>query len=179
MAIQPAMLLYLDNDANVKGAPNQNFARELMELFLLGVGNYTEADIIASAQAWTGHGIDTTIRNYKFDPTEHDNTNKTFFGTTKNWNGPDIITEILTNPTKKVIAAKFITTKLWSFFAYPNPSDTLVSTLANVFTSSNWNIKSLRAGDVPARRVLVHHRPPGPGPQPRRVRGEHHAGRRV
>ncbi|MEZ5249063.1 MAG: DUF1800 family protein [Ilumatobacteraceae bacterium] len=55
MALQPAMLIYLSNGVNVKGAPNQNFARELMELFTLGVGNYTEDDVAAAARAWTGH----------------------------------------------------------------------------------------------------------------------------
>ena len=143
MAIQPAMLAYLDNDANVKGAPNQNFARELMELFLLGVGNYSEDDVIASARAWTGHGIDAATQAYTFTPAEHDTDPKTFFGTTKNWDGPDIITEILTNPAKRLISARFIAKKLWSYFAYPNPDDTIVTALANSFVASGLNIRSL------------------------------------
>ena len=60
MAIEPAMLVYLDNTENRKGAPNQNFARELMELFTLGIGNYSEADVEAAAKAWTGYGVDWT-----------------------------------------------------------------------------------------------------------------------
>ena len=143
MAIQPAMLSYLDNDANVKGAPNQNFARELMELFLLGVGNYTEDDIIASARAWTGHGISDVTKAYKFNGMQHDYQNKTFFGTTKAWDGPDIISEILTNTTKRVIVARFITRKLWTFFAYANPSDTIVNTLAATFWTSGFSIAAL------------------------------------
>ena len=142
IAVQPAMLSYLDNDANVKGAPNQNFARELMELFLLGVGNYSEDDIIASARAWTGHGLNAS-RLYYFNPAEHDNGDKTFFGTTKNWNGPDIITEILNHPTKRVIAARFITRKLWTFFAYPQPADAIVNPLADALINSGFNIKVL------------------------------------
>ena len=60
MAIQPAMLRYLDNADNRKNSPNQNFGRELLELFLLGVGNYTEADVEAATSAWTGHGLNSS-----------------------------------------------------------------------------------------------------------------------
>ncbi len=143
MAIQPAMLSYLDNDANVKGAPNQNFARELMELFLLGVGNYSEDDVIASARAWTGHGINDNTKTYQFNGMQHDYELKTFFGTTKAWDGPEIIDEILTNTLKRVIAARFITRKLWTFFAYANPSDTIVNTLAATFWTSGFSITAL------------------------------------
>ncbi|MEI7548814.1 MAG: DUF1800 family protein, partial [Actinomycetota bacterium] len=140
MAIQPAMLVYLSNAGNVKGEPNQNFARELMELFTLGVGNYTEADVDASARAWTGHNADWPDYVYQFYPNRHDTGSKTFFGTTKNWNGPDIINEILRdNATKKVIAARFIAKKLWEFFAYVGPPDTIVNELATVFLNSTPN----------------------------------------
>ena len=79
----------------MKGSPNENFARELMELFTLGVGNYSEADVAAAARAWTGHNYDYPTATYLFRPTRHDTGNKTFFGTTKNWDGPEIINEIL------------------------------------------------------------------------------------
>ena len=68
MAIQPAMLRYLDNDQNRKSSPNQNFGRELLELFLLGVGNYTEADVEAATSAWTGHGIDGNTEPVRVPP---------------------------------------------------------------------------------------------------------------
>ena len=68
MAIDRAMLVYLSNAENVKGSPNQNFARELMELFTLGVGNYAEADVEASARAWTGHNADWPDYVYQFYP---------------------------------------------------------------------------------------------------------------
>ena len=68
MAIDPAMLVYLSNAENVKGSPNQNFARELMELFTLGVGNYTEDDVEAAARAWTGHNADWPEYVYQFKP---------------------------------------------------------------------------------------------------------------
>ena len=135
MSLQPAMLYYLDNLDNVASSPNQNFARELMELFTLGVGNYTEADVIAAARAWTGHGIDWPTRQYEFHSNEHDNTTKSFMGVTRNWNGPDIIDYILReNTTKKLVACKFLTRKLWEFFAYQNPPQTK-SNLPSRFTS--------------------------------------------
>ncbi len=144
MSLEPAMLVYLSNASNVKGSPNQNFARELMELFTLGIGNYTEADVDAAARAWTGHNYDYTNRVYWYRDTKHDHTQKTFFGTTKDWNGPDIVNEILRdNAGKKLIAARYITRKLWEHLAYIGPSDTLVNTLADVFLANDFELKPL------------------------------------
>ena len=144
MAIEPAMLLYLSNVNNVKGAPNENFARELMELFTLGVGNYAEEDVAASARAWTGHNYSSTTGTYLFRPTRHDTGLKTFFGTTKNWDGPDIIDEILRdNAGKKAIAARFITNKLWEFFAHPGAPPDVVSELADVFLANDLAVAPL------------------------------------
>ena len=88
------MLIYLDNDPNSKGSPNENFARELMELFTLGVNQYTQNDVVAAARAWTGHNVDydATPRVYRFYPDRHDTRPKTFMGETRNWDGPEIIT---------------------------------------------------------------------------------------
>ncbi|MGZ4679459.1 MAG: DUF1800 domain-containing protein [Ilumatobacteraceae bacterium] len=136
MAIDRAMLVYLSNAQNVKGAPNQNFARELMELFTLGVGNYTEADVEASARAWTGYNADWPAYQYQFYPNRHDNGLKTFFGTTAAWTGPQIIDEILlNNATKKQIAARYITKKLWEFLAHPNPPTAVLDAIAPVFAA--------------------------------------------
>jgi uncharacterized protein (DUF1800 family) len=144
MAVEPAMLVYLDNENNIAGAPNQNFARELMELFTLGVGNYTEEDVDAAARAWTGHNtMHWNDPRYIFRPEEHDAGNKTFFGTTKNWDGPDIIDEVLTNPTKRPVMARFISRKLWEFFAYQRPSTDIVDALATAFVNSNLSIVAL------------------------------------
>jgi uncharacterized protein (DUF1800 family) len=143
MSLQPAMLIWLDNGSNVAGAPNENFARELMELFTLSVNQYTQDDVVASARAWTGHVInrwDDPV--YVFKPDKHDNGDKTFFGVTKNWDGPDIVTEILTGQ-KKDIAARFIATKLWSFFAYPNPPAQLVQELADAYLAGGLDIRNL------------------------------------
>ena len=133
MALQPAMLIYLDNRENVESSPNQNFARELMELFTLGVGNYSEDDVTASARAWTGHGVDWQTDLYVFTAADHDSNPKTFMGQTRNWDGPDIINYLLQeNTATKLIACKFLTKKLWEFLAYQNPSPALVAQLAQV-----------------------------------------------
>lgn len=151
MALEPAMLVYLNNADNDKDAPNQNFARELMELFTLGVGNYTENDVVSAARAWTGHNADWPEYQYQFFPDRHDNGTKTFFGTTKNWNGPDIIDEILRdNPAKKQIAARFITKKLWEFFAHPGIPADVLDDLSATFLASDLNLRTL------VRALLLH-----------------------
>ena len=143
MAVEPAMLWYLDNSDNVKGSPNQNFARELMELFLLGVGNYTEDDVIASARAWTGHTTPAwNVPTYVFRDDLHDNDPKTFFGTTKNWNGQDIINEIFANSAKRPVVARFMAKKLWEFFAYQNPAPAVVDAIAQAFLAASFDVKA-------------------------------------
>lgn len=149
MAIEPAMLLYLSGANNVKGAPNENFARELMELFTLGVGNYSQLDVAECARAWTGHNYSDFTSAYVFRPNKHDVANKNFFGTVKNWDGPDTINEILRdNPSKRAVAARYITKKLWEFFAYPAPAVEIIDALSQVLLGANppatsWNIAAL------------------------------------
>ena len=142
VSLQPAMITYLDNDQNVLGSPNENFARELMELFTLGVNQYSEQDVVESARAWTGHGLDDNDRYY-FDASEHDSGTKTFFGQSGNFRGPDIINLIFSQ--KGVRVSQFMAEKLWSFFAYPNPSSSIINEIAAVFRA-DWNtIDALRA----------------------------------
>jgi uncharacterized protein (DUF1800 family) len=144
MALEPAMLVYLNNADNRKEAPNQNFARELMELFTLGVGNYTEGDVEAAARAWTGYNADWPNYQYQFYSSRHDNTNKTFFGTTRNWNGPGIIDEILRdNLPKKQIAARYLVNKLWDFFAHPGGPSNVIDALTTVFLNSDLDVRVL------------------------------------
>src|SRR5579859_7372311 len=88
-----AMLVWLDSNSNVKGKPNENYARELMELFSLGVGNYTEKDVREAARAFTGWGSEDT--DYTFDRSQHDDGPKTVLGQTGNWNGDDIVRIVL------------------------------------------------------------------------------------
>ncbi|MGI9601760.1 MAG: DUF1800 domain-containing protein [Acidimicrobiales bacterium] len=159
VSIQPAMLIYLDNETNQKGAEQENFARELMELFTVGRENYTESDVVAMAKAWTGHnsvgwvqagnGSWQYVPDYTFKPEYHDNTQKTLFGKTRNWNGPGTINEIC-NGARKVECSEFIAGKLWRFFAHPNPSNALVQSLGSHFRSSGLNIAELM------RHILMH-----------------------
>lgn len=143
ISLDPAMLLYLDNYDNYSSSPNENFARELMELFMLGVDQgYTQADVVAMARAWTGHGIkwtDQGVQGYEFHPWAHDTGNKTLFGITKNWDGPQTITEMVRG-SRSNICAQFIARKLWSFFAGPTNDANLILALATDMLTSNWNI---------------------------------------
>ncbi|MEZ5411908.1 MAG: DUF1800 family protein [Acidimicrobiales bacterium] len=118
IAISPAMIGYLDNQHNVVGELNENFARELMELFTLGVGSFTQADVTEVARAWTGHGLtEDRPPRYRFDPARHDSGAKRLFGVTSNLDGPDVINVILDQ--RRSVHARFLCRKLWSFFAYP------------------------------------------------------------
>jgi uncharacterized protein (DUF1800 family) len=148
MAVQPAMLRYLDGDRNVNGAPNENFSRELMELFTLGAGRFTQDDVVAGARAWTGHNLDGAGR-YVFRADRHDTGQKTFFGVTRNWDGPEIISHLLAGP-KRDESARFIAAKLWSFLAYPNPEPEVVSEVGGAFTRSGMNVAAL------VRAILLH-----------------------
>jgi uncharacterized protein (DUF1800 family) len=143
MALQPAMLRYLDNDPNVKGNPNENFARELMELFTLGVNQYTQADVAASARAWTGHNLDDNTGQYHFYPQYHDYGPETFMGVSQSWDGPDIIHFILTVEPHRSTAARYMANKLWSFFAYLNPDPALLDALQTAFVNSNLDVATL------------------------------------
>jgi uncharacterized protein (DUF1800 family) len=138
----PAMQLFLSLADSSKEAPNENFARELMELFTLGVNQYTQEDVVAAARAWTGHGRDWETGSYLYRPRAHDGGQKLFFGVRKAWTGPEIVDEILLG-AKKTIAARFIATKLWSFFAYPNPEPAVVDAIVGPYLQSNLNIKTL------------------------------------
>jgi uncharacterized protein (DUF1800 family) len=135
VAVDPAMLVYLDNALNVASAPNENWARESMELFTLGVNQYTQDDVVASAQAWTGHGIDSTGTQYVFYPDQHNYGDKTFFGITQDFDGPDILNTILTGDSQPIVA-QFIAGKLWSFLAYPNPEPDVLEAITSDFLAS-------------------------------------------
>jgi uncharacterized protein (DUF1800 family) len=146
MAIQPIMLDYLNNRYNTRWGAQQNFARELMELFTMGIGtdHYTEQDIIEVARAWTGHSVDWQTDKYLFRTDDHDDDPKSIFGVpARNWDGPEVIDYIFTNPAKRTATAHFMARKLWTFFAYPNPSDALVNDLATVFMNNNFMVKPL------------------------------------
>ena len=114
----PAMLIWLDQAQSRKDHPNENFAREVMELFALGEGHYTENDITEAARALTGWSLDRIDQKFVYRPGFHDNGEKTFLGRTGNLDGDDVIAQIVAQPQ----AARFITAKLWNYFAgqYPH-----------------------------------------------------------
>ncbi len=135
VAKSPAMLRYLDNQQSTKTKPNENWARELMELFTLGIGHYTEQDIKEGARAFTGW----TMRGGKFTfaAQQHDFGPKRFLGASGNFNGDDIIRIILSQPA----CARFICAKLWRFFAYENPEPEVVDGLADTLRESGYELK--------------------------------------
>lgn len=157
----PAMITWLDTLQNQKGHPNENFAREIMELFTLGIGNYTEKDVQEAARAFTGWGIRYLILEQGGDkvqetakaaamtgrpltvfansPDLHDDGEKTILGQTKNWGPDDLIAMLASRPE----TAKLIATKLWSFFAYQNPEPAVVDRLAKVYLDGGHQIKPM------------------------------------
>ncbi len=135
----PAMLVWLDQAQSRKDHPNENFAREVMELFALGEGHYTEHDITEAARALTGWSLDRQNECYTYRPFSHDNSDKTIFGQTGNFDGDDFIGMIVAQPQ----AARFITAKIWNFFAGQVPSEVLNADLAAVFRANGSNFKPL------------------------------------
>ena len=134
----PAMLSFLNNQQNNKKHPNENFAREVMELFTMGRGNYTETDVKEGARAYTGWGFN--MRGDFIDrPFLHDNGKKTFLGKTGNFDGDDVIDIILEQKT----TARFITQKIYKFFVNEIPDPEKIESLATGFYQSNYNIQKL------------------------------------
>jgi uncharacterized protein (DUF1800 family) len=167
----PAMLIWLDNYISRAGRPNENYARELVELFTLGVDNYTQTDVTEISRALTGWTVQgyTGTDNYngaRFldNAGAHDNGSKTILGQTGNWNGRDAIRIILEySDNRGSVSGRFVANKLWEFFAYHDPPDWVVDELTSVYVSSGRSIKAMveRIFRMPefyeahARKVLV------------------------
>lgn len=137
----PAMLIYLDNANNKKESPNENLARELLELFTLGEGNYTEFDIKELARALTGASVARKTGEYKFRSAWHDKTDKTIFSQTGNFSVEDVAELILSHQQ----SAEFITKKLWSYFIDENYDDDLISEFSQSFRDSQFDLSVLIA----------------------------------
>jgi uncharacterized protein (DUF1800 family) len=135
VTINPAMLLYLDGTRNRKGAPNENYARELMELFTLGTGNYTEQDIQEGARALTGWRVDG-ITSY-FDATRFDDGTKTFLGQTGNFIHNDVVDIIFTQPA----AATFFCRELYNEFMHVAHDEDSIATMAQILRDNNYELK--------------------------------------
>ena len=153
----PAMIFWLDNKDNHRDAPNENYGRELLELFSMGIGNYTEADVKAAARAFTGWTIDNTeymsIRasrdsfwpygridwQFRYREDDHDDTEKTFLGHTGPLSGQDVIDIIVKQPP----TAHYIAGKLYNFFVSDRPDEEAVGILADEFTRTDGDIRAV------------------------------------
>ncbi len=137
IARDPAMVVYLDSAQNRKGAPNENFARELMELFTLGVGHYGEPDVKEAARAFTGWSIDRETGAFRFRPFAHDGGTKTLLGATGRFDGDAVIDMLLARPE----TAERIVSKLWREFVSPTPDAAAVTRVAARFRSQRYDIR--------------------------------------
>jgi uncharacterized protein (DUF1800 family) len=149
----PAMLVWLDSNRNVKGKPNENYARELMELFSLGVGHYTEKDIREGARAFTGWH--TNGKGFAFNAAAHDAGTKTFLGWTGPWDGGDFVRIVLEQPA----AAQFLVRKLYHFFIaeQPAPPAALLEPLCVAFRKSDYDIAGLLRTMLSSRLFYSEH----------------------
>ncbi|MBE7178876.1 MAG: DUF1800 domain-containing protein [Mucilaginibacter polytrichastri] len=134
----PAMLAFLNNQQNRKGHPNENFAREVMELFTLGRGNYSENDVKEGARAFTGWTYDKD-GNFIFREKQHDDGTKTFLGSTGKFKGEDILDKLLA----KKETATFISRKLYKSFVNETPDEAHVAEMATVFYNAKYDIGEL------------------------------------
>ena len=143
IGLTPAMLIFLNGNQNLVGNPNENYAREVYELFTLGVDNgYTQQDIVETAKALTGYtNISEEWGPISFNPQTHDSGVKTIFGRTGNW-GYDDVMDILFEERATQIA-QFISRKVYQHFVNPTVDESIVQELATVFLESNWEIAEL------------------------------------
>jgi len=145
IAKDPAMIVYLDSVQNRKGAPNENFAREVMELFTLGEGRYSEQDVKEAARAFTGWSLERETGAFVFRPRLHDDGTKVVLDKAGNLDGDAVLDILLARPE----TAEFITTKLWREFVSPEPDKAEVARIARRFRESRYDIK------VPLRELLL------------------------
>src|SRR5215469_8240816 len=136
-AKDPAMLSFLDAGVNVKGAPNENFAREIMELFTMGVGNYSERDIREAARAFTGWNY--VDLKFVVNKDQHDDGEKTFLGKTGRFDGVDVIDIIMKQP----VTSRFIAGKIYRYFVRQEIAPELQEKLGNVLRNANYDMSPL------------------------------------
>ena len=153
----PAMIFWLDNKDNHDGAPNENYGRELLELFSMGIGNYTEEDVKNCARAFTGWTINNAhymgVRasrdsiwphgrldwQFCYRPDDHDDSVKTFLEETGRFNGEDVVDIIVRQPS----TAWFVARNLYQFFVSDQPDEAAIQELAGVFQETNGDIRSV------------------------------------
>jgi len=137
VAKDPAMLQYLDGASNRKGRPNENFAREVMELFTLGEGHYTQRDVTEAARAYTGWSLDPDTQTYVWRANQHDDGEKTVLGQAGRFDGDQVLDILLARPE----TATFVTTRLWREFVSDTPDPASIEPIAAQFRASRYDIK--------------------------------------
>ena len=153
----PAMIFWLDNKDNHRGSPNENYGRELLELFSMGIGNYSEDDVKACARAFSGWTIANSVYmserasrdsiwphgrldwQFVYVPEDHDDSDKTFLGQTGRFNGDDVIDIIVDNPA----TSWFIASKLYSFFVSDKPDESVIQYLSQEFSKTGGDIRKV------------------------------------
>ena len=135
IAKDAAMSVYLDGQSNTKEHPNENFARELMELFTCGIGNYAESDVREAARAFSGWN--RNAYEFQFHAEQHDDGRKTFLGKRGRFDGTDVIDILMQQPA----TPRFMARKLLRFFAAPQPSDEVIVEAAERFDRTQLNVK--------------------------------------
>ena len=161
----PGMMYWLDNQNSHKDAPNENYGRELLELFSMGIdemgeGAYTEDDVKAAARAFTGWASKPTMppfflgpfpMEFRFDPDDHDEGEKEFLGEVGNWNGEDIVDITV----RQRATAEFISRRLYQFFVADEADEDEVQRLADVFQANDGEIRAVLTGDLQVRSLQV------------------------
>jgi uncharacterized protein (DUF1800 family) len=137
--MDPAMMLYLDTQTSKKGKPNENFAREVMELFTLGEGNYTEQDIKEAARAFTGYNLNRFNGGVAHNKRQWDGGEKTIFGKTGKFDGEGVIDLIF----EQEAVARYVPRKLWEYFAAEDPPEEGVKALAKSFKEADFKVEPL------------------------------------
>jgi uncharacterized protein (DUF1800 family) len=133
----PAMVVYLDSATNRRGSPNENFAREVMELFTLGEGNYSEQDIKEAARAFTGWSIEPATGEFRWRPFAHDNGSKTVLGISGNLDGDAVLDILLAQPQ----TAQLLVRKLWREFISPTPDEREIRRIAAGLRAAGYDMR--------------------------------------
>ena len=139
IGLTPAMLIYLDGVDNVAGQPNENYARELLELFTMGIGHYTEDDVKEISRALTGWRFNPFTNTVFFNPLLHDSGSKTIFGKTGAFGYDDVVDLIFQERAYEV--ARFVCAKLYRHFVYVEEDDAVVDQMAEIFLENDFTVE--------------------------------------
>jgi uncharacterized protein (DUF1800 family) len=163
----PAMVVYLDSATSRRGSPNENFAREVMELFTLGEGNYREQDVKEAARAFTGWSIEPATGEFRWRPFIHDDGEKTVLGVRGRLDGDAVLDILLAQPQ----TAEHLTRKLWREFVSPTPDEREVRRIASRLRGSGYDLRLALGELLRSPGLLGRREPPGTGQVAGRLRG--------